>query len=290
MSAYPPVIIIGMSRSGTSMLTRMLEAVGLFVGKEKTLSSHEAVFFQRLNKWLLSQCSGGLEHPSSIKYLLEDNEARMLFAEFIRYILKTPRTVSFLGWGKFLRYRNLTALDIPWGWKDPRNTYTLPIWLDIFPNAKVIHIYRHGVDVVNSLRVRHDRGLARLKKRHPKFKPLYWFYLIQRFLFTDRKFVYLRCASLEDGLSMWEEYVQEARTHVRNLEGRAVEVKYEDLLAEPARTLKSLTKFCGIVATDQDIEKAARQARKDRAYAYRGNPELEAFASLVSDRLKAKGY
>ncbi|HZX14135.1 MAG TPA: sulfotransferase [Thermodesulfobacteriota bacterium] len=289
MKIVPPVIIIGMSRSGTNILTRMLEALGLLVGEKKD-RNHEAIFFLQLNVWLLGQCSGGLENPSSIRYLLEDKEARALFADFIRYIMKTPKAVSFLGLRKYMRYGTPANLDIPWGWKDPRNTYTLPIWLDLFPEAKVIHIYRHGVDVANSLRVRREKGLLRLKERHAWIKPLYWFYLMMKFIPTNRKFIDLRCASMEEGLSMWEEYVNEARTHVRKLGDMAIEVKYEDLLTEPNGVLKHLAEFCNLQAGDKDIERVALQIKRERAYAYRSNPELETFAAKMAERLRAQGY
>ena len=46
MSAHPPIIIIGMSRSGTGMLAKMLEDLGLFIGKSKD-RNNEALFFYR---------------------------------------------------------------------------------------------------------------------------------------------------------------------------------------------------------------------------------------------------
>lgn len=48
-------------------------------------------------------------------------------------------------------------LNRPWGWKDPRNTFTLTHWLRLFPNAKVIHLIRHGWDVALSLQKRNQR-------------------------------------------------------------------------------------------------------------------------------------
>ncbi len=278
-----------MSRSGTNILTRLLEDLGLFVGRKKD-RNHEALFFNQLNIWLLGLCSGGLENPAPIRYLLEDKEVRALVEDFIRYFMKTPRAVSFLGLRKYLRYRTPANLDIPWGWKDPRNTYTLPIWLDIFPEAKVIHTYRHGVDVVNSLRIRRERSFLRLKERYAWIKPLYWFYLMMKFTFTNHRFIDLRCAALEEGFSMWEEYVNEARTHVHKLGDRAIEVKYEDLLTEPNRILERLTQFCRLRVTDKDIERVAKQIKRDRAYAYRGNPELEVFATKMAERLRTQGY
>ena len=228
MPTNSPIIIIGMSRSGTGILAKMLEDLGLFIGKNKD-RNHEAWFFIDLNMWLLEQSSGGLENPQAIKYLLEDKEARSLYSQFIEFSMKTPRAISFLGLKKYLSYRTPLNLDIPWGWKDPRNTFTLPFWLDIFPDAKVVHIYRHGVDVANSLRVSQQKGLKRLRMKDSLYQNLYWYYLANKFIPNRKKFVYLRCANLEDGISMWEEYVNEAQVHVGNLGSRAIEIKYEDL-------------------------------------------------------------
>ena len=289
MITRPPIIIIGMSRSGTGVLTKSLEGLGLFVGLRKE-RNHEALFFEKLNRWLLIQCSGGLENPKTIKYLLEDKESRRLFVNFINFIMKTPLAISFLGPGKYLRYHTPANLDIPWGWKDPRNTYTLPIWLDIFPDAKVIHIYRHGVDVVNSLWVRREHGLSRLKDRHPRFRSFYWFYLTLKFVQRQRTFVDLRCASMEDALNMWEEYLQEARSSAGNLKERALEIKYEDLLEEPVRTLMNAADFCELNASVRKIELITHDIKRNRAYAYLSDPKLKEFAASVADRLKIYGY
>jgi hypothetical protein len=284
-----PVIIIGMSRSGTSMLTSMLNELGLFTGMRLT-DNHEAVFFRQLNDWLLIQCSGGLENPATIKYLLGDEEARALFGKFIGYTMTTPRVISFLGVSKYFKYRTPANLDVPWGWKDPRNTYTLPFWLDLFPDAKVIHIFRHPLDIVNSLRTRRERGLSRLRGRHSHWKPVYWFYLMEKFIRGKRVFVDLRGADLEEGLLMWEEYIAEARTHVVNLGDRAIEVKYEEFLQNPVDTLGELSEFCGLQAAASDLEKAAGGVNKSRGLAYLKDPELKAFSASISERLSEYGY
>ncbi|MFQ6096043.1 MAG: sulfotransferase [Candidatus Bathyarchaeia archaeon] len=289
MKAHPPVIVIGMHRSGTSMLTRMLETLGLFVGWRKT-GTHEALFFQRLNKWLLRQSGGSMENPASINYLLEDQQTRALVVRLIHCTLNTPWAVSFLGWTRYLRYHTPANLDVPWGWKDPRNTYTLPIWLDVFPEAKVVHLYRHGVDVAASLKARRERILSRIEKRYAKFGVFYWFYLMLKLIPKRRGFVDLRGASLKGGFSMWEEYVEKARTYVHDLRDQAIEVKYEDFLVRPEEVLEELAGFCELTCTAAEIAKATGQVRKDRAYAYRGNSELEAFAAQVAGRLRRQGY
>ena len=119
---YSPVIIIGMHRSGTTMITRLLESLGLFVGHNKE-SNHEAIFFHRINLWIASQCGGFWDHPEPIHELVENRDIRPMVTNYIDgYLLQSPRTVSFLGWRKYLRYRNPRNLDVPWGWKSPLNT------------------------------------------------------------------------------------------------------------------------------------------------------------------------
>ncbi len=278
-----------MSRSGTSMLTRMLDNLGLFTGKKKT-RNHEAVFFREINDWLLTQSSAGLEDPKSIKYLLQDKEARDLFGEFVQFSMTTPHVISFLGLSNYLKYRTPKSLDVPWGWKDPRNTFTLPFWLDLFPDAKVIHIYRHPLDIANSLITRRKRGLTRLKDKHSKFRPFYWYYLMHKFILQNRIFVDIRGGTLEEGFAIWEEYLAEARSHVESLSDRAIEIKYEDFLERPSEILKSVSEFCELEVKDSDIERTASEANKSRAYAYLKDPDLKAFSDKISDRLKDYGY
>lgn len=39
----------------------------------------------------------------------------------------------------------------PWGWKDPRNSATLPFWLHLFPDLKIVVCLRHPKEVALSL-------------------------------------------------------------------------------------------------------------------------------------------
>jgi len=89
---------------------------------------------------------------------------------------------------------------------------------------------------------------------------------------------------------LWEEYVAEARSHVDRLGDRAFEIKYEDFLERPSEILKSLSEFCELKAPDNEIEKAALQANRSRAFAYLDEPELKAFSIKIADRLDTYGY
>ena len=289
MNINSPIIIIGMSRSGTSMLARILDELGLFVGKSKN-NNHEAKFFVKLNKWLLYQTSGGLENPESIKYLLQDTETRKYFGEFISFGINSPRFISYLGLKNYLNFRSKKNINFPWGWKDPRNTYTLPFWLDIFPEARVIHIYRHGLDIINSLATRREKGLLRLSTRHKKWKNIYWHYLIHKFIDNNRIFVDLRSSTIEEGLKMWEEYLSIAQDHVIKLKERAIEVKYENILEQPETEIEIIAKFCGLNTNKDSIIKACRGVKKSRAYAFRKNTNLNPLAKTYSDLLSTYGY
>ncbi|MFQ5738307.1 MAG: sulfotransferase [Acidobacteriota bacterium] len=285
-TAQPPVILIGAPRSGTSMLTRLLEALGLFVGKHGN-SNYEARFFETINSWVVRQSGGHWDYPQPVHFLLENQEARTQTVDYIRFLLSTPRVLSFFGWRNYLRYRSPFKLDFPWGWKDPHNTLTLPLWLDVFPDARVLHIWRHGVDVARSLRVLGPARMPRTwsKRIYYRMKPLHWFRP------KRGNFVWsVRCASLEGGFSLWEEYISEARQHIRNLGERAMEIKYEDFLAEPQKALRSLARFCDLTVSEGATARLAQQVERERAYAYQGDPELRAFADCVAERLKAHGY
>jgi len=222
-----------------------------------------------------------------MRYLLDNSEVRSWTTQYIRrYLLETPRFGKYLGWRKYIRYHTPFQLDIPWGWKSPLNTFTLPIWLDLFPNAKVVHIYRHGVDVANSLQRR-----GRKEMQSTALRALYYkFPLLHVIKPKAGGFIPVRCDSLEGGLSLWEEYLAEAGHHVRSLGIRAFELKYETFLAEPNQILNELSRFCGLQASEIAIRNAVATVQKERAYAYQESPDLRAFAERVPDRLHAYGY
>jgi len=286
-SRYSPVIVIGMHRSGTTLITRMLEDLGLFVGATRE-GNEEATFFRTINEWLMSQSGAAWDHPDPINYLLRNKDIRPLTQDYIvRYLMESPRVISFLGWRKYLRYGTPFELDCPWGWKNPLNTYTLPLWLDIFPTAKVIHVYRHGVDVANSLMERTLHGMQRTstQRLYYKLRSLHWIRpKVAGFIPS------MRCASLDGGLSLWEEYLSQARYYTHKMPGRALEIKYEDLLSDPYPAVKTLAQFCALSAKEICLHNAARQVNKERAYAYRQNRELKSFADGVADRLVAHNY
>ena len=134
MSRKQPFIIIGMHRSGTSLVTKVLEKAGIFMGVIKD-HNFEAMHFLSLNQQTLwSARARWLDPKVPEKQYYHTIPVRELYREHFR--LNT----------RFQKLRNFIQ-NPAWGWKDPRNTFTLPMWLELFPKAKVIHVYRDGQEV-----------------------------------------------------------------------------------------------------------------------------------------------
>jgi hypothetical protein len=139
----PILIITGMHRSGTSLVTAWLQSAGLDVG-------------QNLLKANYSNPKGFFENTD--------------FLEFHRRILSAvglePRgwTVEdkigvpdeYIHQAKQLIADNASTLK-PWGWKEPRTTLFLDFWSKLLPKAKFLFIYRAPWEVADSLYRRGDK-------------------------------------------------------------------------------------------------------------------------------------
>ncbi len=276
----PPVVVMGMHRSGTSLVVELLTSLGVFTGRRRDVHG-EAHLFLGLNRWLLSQAGGRWDHPGPVRHLLADGELRRLSMARLRRALEGLEARSFVGWWGRLR-GGIRTLDRPWGWKDPRNTFTLPLWLDLFPEARVVHVRRHGVDVAASLRRRTNRSL---RERREIFDRRGVARIHRHDGFADSP----RTRSLEGGFSLWEEYLAEASRHRARLGGRILELEFGDLVGDPRAARDALARFLGLPASAAESARIP-DVRGERALAFRNEPELCAFADRVSDRLRSRGY
>ena len=269
------------------MLTDVLESLGLFMGHRQN-QNEEAEFFKHLNVWLMRQAGADWDQPAPFDALLADAARRELFGEFLRYTLTTPRAVSYLGWPRYLRYRSVARLDLPWGWKDPRSTFTLPFWLDLFPDARVLHIYRNGVDVAKSLCVRSQAGLAHFatwKRLHRRLAFSCWNQLSPK--------LYVRHFSLNEGFALWETYSRRADLHIAALPPeRTRVVQYEGFLADPLPVIQDLCDFVGVPARSDGIQQAIATIKPDRARAYEQDAQLREFYERIrhSPQMIKYGY
>jgi len=283
----PPVIIIGMHRSGTSLLTRALQDAGFFMGRGAS-RNEEAAFTNAINAWLFREASATWDRPEPMDDLLADRELMAWLTDYVGGVVDGPAAIRFLGMRRWLGRPGFHRQTQPWGWKDPRNTWTLPLWLSLFPEARVLHIVRHGVDVAASLRTRRQMAMAerlsryRQRRRWYRANPL----APKRSGFGPQ----VRCATLAGGFALWEAYVARSREHLAAVGERGLEIAYEDLLCSPTTELDRALHFCGCHPGQTEIERAAAGVDARRAHAWQRDPELAAFATEVSDRLAAHGY
>jgi GT2 family glycosyltransferase/glycosyltransferase involved in cell wall biosynthesis len=144
------ICIAGAHRSGTSMVTRLLHCCGLELGPESDLMPPQAdnpegfwehLRFVAINDELLSELGGAWDLPpkpnedfTSARLDPLRLKARLLVEEF------DPTTV--------------------WGWKDPRNSLTLPFWQELLPRLKKVVVVRNPLEVAHSMRERNGTSYS----------------------------------------------------------------------------------------------------------------------------------
>lgn len=155
-----PVVILGMHRSGTSMLTRVCNLLGLELGDDliPPRQDNEKGFFES-------------------KPITDHNEFLFtLFGSNSQGVIPFPDNWTAQKEVKATKKRILAFLkkgfkDKPfWGFKDPRICRLMPLWLEVFSTLKVTPKYlicfRHPHEVVTSLAKRKNLGGEEIDYEH----------------------------------------------------------------------------------------------------------------------------
>lgn len=260
-----PIVIIGMHRSGTTILTRILEDSGVYFGNIKDTNS-ESFFFQRLNNWIMRQ--SGTNWDSAEMETNLDSEKDIEIIKELAGQLRNIRRIEFLGWANLFKYTDIREIDFNWGWKDPRNTFTFSFWNHLFPDAKIIHIYRNPIDVAESLKTREKYLKASL--RSLVFHRTKEFILKLWVGFQRSKTV----ENLDQGLRLWEKYMIAALKIENDHPSRCIRVKYEDFLENPETTFIRILQFLNLEVDNRQLKQALNKVNPARKYAFLENPEL----------------
>ena len=146
-----PACISGMHRSGTSMVTNLLHLCGLYLGQEHDLMSPasdnpdgfgENLRFVEINEEILNVFGGGWDYPLPLPDGWHGEK------EVLRLRMKAKATLQ-----EFLGHEL-------WGWKDPRNSLTLPFWMTLVPDIKSVVCLRNPLEVALSLHKRNGVSYA----------------------------------------------------------------------------------------------------------------------------------
>jgi hypothetical protein len=146
----PPVAIVGMHRSGTSMVANLLQQAGLNLGDAADLMPpaaenpegfYEHLQFVKLNDEVLNVAGAAWDCPPAAGFDWDDSALDSFRARARR--LAVP-----------LEER------LPWGWKDPRTSLTLPFWRSAFGPLRIVAVVRNPLEVVTSLHRRNAFSTA----------------------------------------------------------------------------------------------------------------------------------
>jgi O-antigen biosynthesis protein len=152
-SSTSAVLVLGMVRSGTSAITRLLGLLGVDLGiEDELLAPVEHVnpkgFFEnqqivRLNAELLRRMGGTWREPP----VLPANWQSSAALEDLRVRAREILTTNFPG-------------ARVWGFKDPRTSLTLPFWEDLIGEARYVLCHRRPLDSARSLQRRNGIELG----------------------------------------------------------------------------------------------------------------------------------
>lgn len=208
------ICVLGSSRSGTSLTTRLLGLAGVYLGPDDELLGEELsqlagegdevlakasdsnpgghwehYRLMRLNERILQSMGGSWRDPPPLPAGWEAGAELDGFREEARVLLAG----SFSG----------RAL---WGWKDPRSSLTLPFWRKMLPEMRCVICLRHPLEVAESLRERDS-------------------------------------ISIDAGVTLWTRYLASALVNTAGCP--RLLVRYEDYFRDPAAVVARLTRWIG---------------------------------------------
>lgn len=235
----PPVIIIGAHRSGTSATARALELLGLQIGQN--LDSHrEPRGLQRLHDEYLKRVGASWHDPQPFLKSIATAEGRRDCVSYLRRKIEREFGAIF-GYRhnpKGICLRIKINWGTPWGWKEPRTTLFVPAWLEIFPNARILHVARDPLAAAESVR-----------ERELKFQAA-----------GDAPTGNL--GNLDYCQRLIEMYVGAANACATT--SKYLRFEFEELQSNPPAMLEQLADFCAVPVTTPKLATAAASIRPAR--------------------------
>jgi glycosyltransferase involved in cell wall biosynthesis len=143
MKSQQIICILGMHRSGTSLVSRILNILGVYLGPEAHIMQPgpdnpkgywEHYMLTALNDEILARLGGSWHEVPVFPAGWEVSSELADLRQRARAILQ----------------EDFATADL-WGWKDPRTCLTLPFWQRLLPPMRYVICLRNPVDVSRSL-------------------------------------------------------------------------------------------------------------------------------------------
>jgi hypothetical protein len=221
------LVVAGMHRSGTSLAANWLAHCGLDMGD--TLIPAD-----------FSNPTGHYEDR-----LFVDLQREMLSANETDHWVTGARALTV---SPALRQRaadSITGRDSgQWGWKDPRTTLFLDFWHDLLPDMKVLVVYRHYAQVVDSL-LRRELNLRRNRPGWPQ-KPLK-----RRVQVTARQ-SFLNVPLVREYLRVWNRYNRDALAFAAGHPADCLVLHVSDLVPQADRLIDYVNRTWGFALNPVD--------------------------------------
>ena len=229
----PPVLIIGAHRSGTTATARALQLLGLQIG-QRLDSHHEPYGLQRLHENYLHRVGAAWYEPTPFLELIKTPEGLRNCVDYIRKNVRA-NFANIFGYrndpGGFWRRARL-KFGARWGWKEPRTTLFAPAWLEIFPQARVVHVVRDPQAAAASIRQRELRFQAAGDAPSGKIRDLDYCH----------RLVLTYVAAVESLVSL---------ANYRR-------IQFEEIQANPRIALEEIAQFCGLALYHARTDKSCR--------------------------------
>src|SRR5438874_1599214 len=145
-------LILGSGRSGTSMIAGLLRDVGYFMGNnligpkpENPKGMFEDREINRINEDILAS----IENP--LLRLLPANIFRSKLRYGQRWLARIPAGTPMAGSASIERRIRSQLKQEPYCIKDPRLSYTLPVWRPFLSDPLLICVFREPARTANSV-------------------------------------------------------------------------------------------------------------------------------------------
>ncbi len=268
-----PVIVTGSFHSGTSALALLLQRNGVSMGRNlnwaydemgMALGSPEIGPFMGINDLIMHY------YPNK-QAQLSENELLLLRDYFFRLV---ETTITFPHWG----------------WKTPSSTFLMPLFGQVFPGAKFLHIVRDGRDVALS---------PHSEVPNSPLRKLFYFDTSDVDEWEGEKLTpdfgtHLRSKCFDPPPTLkecelfamiWEKMSLLGDRYGRDLGSkRYLQVRFEELCLAPEDTVSKISEFLGI-----PLQSNVMQWKKDRVGKYKNLPSWAAepeFVNTISARCR----